>query len=84
MDCVSNANIKPMGVVMADTESFKKYVQGMLNDEQLDNNTRIKLLKGWIERLVEDMTTLIQDSDDLCKRQEWKTYLDDQVEKIVR
>ncbi len=67
---------------MEDTESFKEYVQGMLNDEQLDNDTRIRLLKGWIEKLVEDMVTLIQGSEDLCKRQEWKSHLENQLEKI--
>jgi hypothetical protein len=67
---------------MKDTESFKEYVQGMLSDEELDNDTRIRLLKGWIERLVEDMVTLIQDSEELNKRQEWKSYLEIQLEKI--
>jgi len=67
---------------MKDTESFKEYVQGMLNDEQLNNDIKVRLLKGWIEKLVEDMVTLIQDSKDLCKRQEWKSYLENQLEKI--
>ena len=69
---------------MTDTKSFKEYVKGMLNDKKLSNDTRIRLLKGWIEKLVEDMVTLIQDSEDICKRQEWKEYLEEQLQEIIK